>query len=44
MKKIYNAPELELVKIDTKDIMSISLGTKKDPYGKDIFGVIGGAI
>ena len=37
MKKFYNAPELELVKIDTKDIMSVSLGPEKDPAETDIF-------
>ena len=38
MKKIYNAPSVELVKIDTKDIMSASRGSVKDPYNRDIWG------
>lgn len=37
MKKMYNAPEVELVKVDTKDIMSASLGLERDPVGTDIF-------
>jgi hypothetical protein len=42
MRKLYNAPAAELIKIDTKDIMSISRGGTKDPYTKDIWGIIGG--
>jgi len=41
MKKIYNAPVVELVKVDTRDIMSASLGAVKDPYKTDIWGIVG---
>ena len=34
MKK-YVELEIELVKIDTKDIMQLSLGEEKDPYETD---------
>ena len=37
MKKMYNTPEIELVKIDTRDIMSASLGDERDPWGEDDF-------
>ena len=37
MKKLYNAPEVEIVKVDTRDIMSVSLGPEKDPAETDIF-------
>ena len=36
MKK-YTTVEIELVKIDTRDIMSASLGRDRDPYGEDPF-------
>ena len=35
--KFYNVPSIEIVKIDTRDIMSASLGDVKDPYVKDPF-------
>ena len=34
MKK-YVELEIELVKIDTKDIMQLSMGAEKDPYETD---------
>ena len=37
MKKFYNAPEVEIVMVDTKDIMSASLGFERDPAETDIF-------
>ena len=43
MKKIYKAPYAEIIDVETKDIMSLSLGNSKDPYVKDPF-IIGGAI
>lgn len=36
-KNTYNVPEIELVVIDTKDIMSASLGLDRDPFSTDIF-------
>jgi hypothetical protein len=36
MKK-YIELEIELVKIDTRDIMSASLGDERDPWGEDDF-------
>ena len=45
MKKLYNAPSVELIKLDTKDIMASSYNVSNDSWRKDIFGsggVIGG--
>ena len=36
--KVYSAPEAELIKVDTRDIMSLSQGSIKDPFKGDIFG------
>ena len=35
--KFYNVPSIEIIKIDTRDIMSWSLGSEKDPFVKDPF-------
>ena len=33
--KIYNVPSIEIIKIDTRDIMSWSTGAKSDPFIDD---------
>ena len=35
--KFYNVPSIEIIKIDTRDIMQWSLGSK-DPFVEDPFG------
>ena len=35
--KFYNVPSIEIVKIDTRDIMSASLGDVMDPHEPDNF-------
>ena len=35
--KFYNVPSIEIVKIDTRDIMSASLGEIRDPHVSDPF-------
>lgn len=35
--KFYNTPSIEIIKIDTRDIMSASLGEVRDPYEDDVF-------
>lgn len=35
--KFYNVPSIEIIKIDTRDIMSWSLGVEKDPFVNDPF-------
>ncbi len=35
--KIYNVPSIEIIKIDTRDIMSWSIGAEKDPWVNDPF-------
>ena len=35
--KFYNVPSIEIIKIDTRDIMSWSLGTVADPFVDDPF-------
>ena len=44
MKKLYNAPSVELIKLDTKDIMASSYSISNDSWGKDIFSKNGGSI
>lgn len=36
--KFYNVPSIEIIKIDTRDIMSWSIGPDKDPYENDPWG------
>ena len=35
--KIYNVPSIEIIKIDTRDIMSWSIGKDADPWVDDPF-------
>ena len=35
--KFYNTPSIEIIKIDTRDIMSWSIGSEKDPWVNDPF-------
>ena len=35
--KVYNTPSIEIIKIDTRDIMSESKGILLDPFKSDIF-------
>ena len=36
--KFYNVPSIEIIKIDTRDIMSWSLGKDADNYVEDPWG------
>ena len=36
--KFYNAPSIEIIKIDTRDIMSWSTGAASDPFVDDPWG------
>ena len=35
--KFYNVPSIEIIKIDTRDIMSWSIGPDRDPFENDPF-------
>ena len=35
--KNYNPPSIEIIKIDTRDIMSVSIGILLDPFKNDLF-------
>ena len=35
--KLYNTPAIEIIKIDTRDIMSASIGEVRDPFENDVF-------
>lgn len=36
MKNIYESPEIEIISVNTSDIMTESLGQARDPYADDL--------
>lgn len=36
MKKIYEIPEIEIISVNTSDVITASLGKDRDPFAEDV--------
>ena len=36
MKKIYESPEIEIISVNTSDVITASLGKDRDPFAEDV--------
>ena len=36
MKKAYEIPEIEIISVNTSDVITVSLGKDRDPFAEDV--------